>query len=279
MFTIQPRKMISSFFIKLLKKLLSIAVLTYLSLLAIGYFYSDKLIFLPQSPSYSWDDARSKNLIRIQSQNASDPNTENTIVAYFAENPNATYTILYSHGNAVDIGGLQHLQQNFYNNGYSILVYDYSGYGLSEGQASEQQVYNDVQAVYSYLLQQQLTANQIISYGHSLGAAIATELALRNPVAALVLESPFTSAFRVKTTYAIAPFDKFISIDKIDKINTPLFIVHSKDDHVIPFWHSEVLFEKANPPKQFYWFETGNHSGITHKEVFWKELANFVSSF
>ncbi len=271
--------MFSSLFIKLLKKLFSIAILTYLSLLAIGYFYSDKLIFLPQSASYSWNDASSKSLIRIQSQNASDPNIKNTIVASFVENPNARYTILYSHGNATDIGGLRHLQQNFYNNGYSILIYDYSGYGLSEGQASEQQVYNDVQAVYNYLLEQQLTAKQIISYGHSLGTAVATELAAHNPVAALVLESPFTSAFRVKTTYAIAPFDKFISIDKIDKINTPLFIVHSKDDSVIPFWHSKALFEKANPPKQFYWFETGNHSGITHNEVFWSELANFVSAF
>lgn len=249
--------------------------LLYLCLASYGLFFSEKLIFLPQPPAYSF----SNDLISIESRNSSQSTVNNTIVAQYFKNPNAKYTIIYSHGNSVDIGGLQHLQQNFYKHGYSIIIYDYSGYGHSEGEASEQQVYNDVQAVYNYLIEQaDLKPEQIISYGHSLGAAIATELAFKNQVAGLALENPFTTAFRVKTIYPLVPFDKFSSIDKIDKINAPVFITHSKNDRVIPFWHSEELYKKAKTPKQSYWLETAGHSGITHTELFWPELNSFIES-
>jgi len=258
----------------LLSKLLSIFALLYLSLAGYGLVYSDDLIFLPQTPAYSLTN----DLIRIKSKSSTEANTENIIVAQYLKNPSAQFTILYSHGNSVDIGGLQHLQQNFYNNGYSILIYDYSGYGHSEGEASEQQVYNDVQAVYNYLVKQQkLKPEQIISYGHSLGSAIAADLAFNKPVAGLVLENAFTTAFRVKTVYPLVPFDKFSSIDKIDKIDAPVFIVHSRDDPVIPFWHGEELFTKAKQPKKSLWLDAAGHSGITHTSLFWPALQNFVT--
>ncbi len=250
--------------------------LAYLFLLAIGITYSEDLIFLPQAPTYSWSD----ELVSIQSKNSSAPDQVNTIVASYLKNPDANHTILYSHGNAVDLGGLQHLQNDFYRHGYSIITYDYSGYGLSEGDASEQQVYNDVTAVYAYLLEQEkLSPKQIISYGHSLGTAVATELAYKKPVAGLVLESPFTSAFRVKTVYPLLPFDKFSSIDKIDKVNTPVFITHSRDDAIVPFWHGEELFDQARQPKKSLWLDHAGHTNITHKASFWLELDSFVKNF
>jgi len=258
-----------------IKKLSIFLTVLYLCLIAIGISYSDKLIFLPQKPSYSFTN----DLLSIPSKNYSIPNTSNTIVARYLKNPGSYYTLLYSHGNAVDMGGLKQLQQKFYNHGYSIIIYDYSGYGLSEGDASEQQVYNDVQAIYDYLIKKQhLKPEQIIAYGHSLGAAIATELAHKNPVSSLVLESPFITAFRVKTIYPIVPFDKFSTIDKINQIHAPVFITHSRDDSIIPFWHSEMLYEKANQPKKSRWFNNSGHSGITHTSTFWPTLAAFIAS-
>jgi len=259
----------------LFKKLFSIAILAYIALIGIGITVSDQLIFLPPPPTYIASD----NHLLIPSKNSTNTHSKNKIVAQYLENPLAEYTIIYSHGNAVDIGGLQHLIQNFYQHGYSIIVYDYSGYGHSEGIASEQQVYHDAQAVYDYLItNKKLQAEQIISYGHSLGAAIATDLAYNKPVAALILESPFTTAFRVKTTYSIVPFDKFTSIDKIKSIHAPVFITHSRDDPVIPFWHGKELFASANTPKKFLAFEREGHSNITHSAQFWPELDKFVSS-
>lgn len=133
-------------------------------------------------------------------------------------------------------------------------------------------------AVYDYLIKQQnLQPEQIISYGHSLGAAIATELAVNRPVAGLVLESPFITAFRVQTVYPLLPFDKFANIDKISRINTAVFILHSRDDPIIPFWHGETLFEKAITPKKALWIEAAGHSGITRHPAFWPALADFLA--
>lgn len=247
----------------------------YLFLIGIGLLYSDSLIFLPPAASYQYTD----DLISIQSKNAIEPHKQHSIVARFLYNPNAKYTVLYSHGNATDIGQLKQLQDNFFKNGYSVIFYDYSGYGLSKGETTEQQVYNDIQAVYEYLIKNHnLTAQQIISYGHSLGAAIATDLAYKNPVAALILENPFTSAFRVKTTYPLVPFDKFTNTNKIDKIHAPVFIAHSRDDPIISFWHGEELFEQALEPKKSLWVNRAGHSGITHDHSYWPNLKSFVSS-
>ena len=261
-------------FIKnLFLKLIYILSPFYLFLIGIGLLYSDDLIFFPPIVGYQATD----DLIYISSNNVNKAGESNTIVARLLYNPDAKYTVIYSHGNAVDISGLTHLQNNFFEHGYSIIIYDYSGYGLSEGSASEPQVYRDAQAVYDYLINKRnLKPEQIISYGHSLGAAVATDLAFNKPVAALVLESPFTTAFRVKTTYSLVPFDKFASIDKIDNINTPFFITHSRDDPVIPFWHGEEMFDKANNLKMNTWFDDAGHTNITHRKKFWPALENFV---
>ncbi len=119
----------SLFIKKLFKELLILLSLLYLCLIAIGITYSDDLIFQPRASTYSWSD----DLIRLPSTNSSTAGSKNTIIARYLKNPEANHTILYSHGNAIDIGGLKHLQNNFYRHGYSIIIYDYSGYGLSEG--------------------------------------------------------------------------------------------------------------------------------------------------
>ncbi len=108
---------------------------------------------------------------------------------------------------------------------------------------------------------------------------MATDLAFRKPVAGLILESPFTTAFRVKTVYPLLPFDKFSSIDKIDKIKTPVFITHSKDDPVVPFWHGEELFYKARQPKKALWLNHQGHANITHSRSFWINMRSFIDDY
>jgi fermentation-respiration switch protein FrsA (DUF1100 family) len=265
---------------KILLQFIILLVTSYLALFAYGALYSDEAIFLPPDVSYQWSD----NLVKIRSASTNDNHDPTSngnshyIVARYLINKNSDYTIVYSHGNASDLGRIKSKQSFLYNLGFSIIAYDYSGYGLSEGRPSEQQVYNDVSAVYDYLLHEKnLKPQQIISYGHSLGTAIATDLASDNPVAGLVLESPFVSAFRVQTTYPLLPFDKFSTIDIIDQINTPLFIVHSRNDSTIPIWHSEMLFDKAKQPKFSLWLDSGGHSSIYRKKQFVPAFKRFVS--
>ena len=107
-------------------------------------------------------------------------------------------------------------------------------------------------------------------------ASTRLHLAYNNPTAGLILESPFASAFRVKIVYPIVPFDKFSSIDRVDKVKTPVFVTHSRDDPVITFWHGKALFEKAVEPKMSLWIESAGHSGITYTDKLWQKLVSFT---
>ena len=247
----------------------------YALLLVFAWGFSDSLIFLPPPASYT----KSDDVILLQSSDAGSGHSHQ-IAASYRVNPSARYTILYNHGNAVDLGGLKKLQQKFYQQGYSVMLYDYSGYGLSEGAPSEDQLYHDSQAAYDYLVNiAGVSPGQIIIYGHSLGSAVALDLATRRKARALVLESPFTTAFQVETGFSIVPFDKFNNIDKIATLHLPLLILHSKDDAVVPFSHGVRLFDRANEPKHFLEFSDAGHNGITHAgQRFWRPFKAFVSS-
>ncbi len=255
----------------LLLKITRSLVLFYVLLGAYGWFFSESAIFFPPAPSYS----KTSDLVLIRGDNGQ------RIAATYYKNDRAKYTILYSHGNATDLGYLQPLLGEFYKHGYSVLAYDYSGYGLSSGNPSEQQTYKDIAIVYDYLVKQLNTQPEnIIVYGHSLGAAVATDLAFHEPVAALVLESPFVSAFRVRTIYPLYPFDRFASIDKISSVSSPVFIMHSRDDPIIAFWHAELLYKAVTSPKMNYWLENAGHNNIVYSgDGYWKRLQSFVDTF
>src|SRR5439155_21231421 len=122
------------------------------------------------------------------------------ISAIFLPNEKAKYTILYSHGNAEDIGDIRPMLDGLKNLGFSVFAYDYQGYGTSQGKPTESNAYADVLAAYEYLTTRLgISSERIISYGHSLGAALAVDLAARKPVAGVIIESAFTTAFRVVT--------------------------------------------------------------------------------
>ena len=247
-------------------RLLRTLLLTYIVVGVYAWFFADNLIFLPPAASYH----DSPDVVYID-------NDKHRLAAVHRVNPEARYTLLYSHGNAVDIGRLQHLFDAFYRHGYSVLAYDYSGYGLSDGQASEGQSYRDIDAAYTYLRASGVPAENIIAYGHSLGAAVSIELATKQPLAALVLEAPFATAFRVITHVPLFPFDKFANLDKLPAINVPLYIMHSRNDRVVPFWHSQKLFDVAGPNKTAYWLDKAGHDHISASgDEYWWRLQDFV---
>jgi len=145
--------------------------------------------------------------------------------------------------------------------GFSVFAYDYQGYGTSEGRPSERAMYADVTAAYEYLTEQLKTPpQQIISMGRSLGCAAAIDLAARRPVAALVIESPFLSAFRVLTRVQLLPWDRFRNADKIRQIHVPVLVIHGRADRVVPFWQGQSLFTLANEPKHALWLDSAGHN-------------------
>lgn len=231
-----------------------ILLILYILVGAFAYFRADSIIFQPQSI-----DFKDKSYIH----KFATPNGEK-ISAKFFKNETAQFTILFSQGNAEDILTSTPFFEELSKLGFNVLAYDYRGYGISEGKPSEKNSYEDIETAYNYLVnEKQIPPEKIIIFGRSLGGAISIDLASRKKCGGLIVESSFVSAFRVMTKVQLYPFDKFESINKIKQINCPILFIHGTKDSVIPTWHSEKLFEKANEPKTLYLVENANHNDVS----------------
>ncbi|MGB0561435.1 MAG: alpha/beta hydrolase [Spirulinaceae cyanobacterium] len=219
------------------------------------FFFSDRMLFLPQPSSYHDNE----QIIKI-------PVTEDEqISARHLQNPDATYTLLYSHGNAEDLGEIDPVLNILQGAGFNVFAYDYRGYGTSDGRPSEQNTYADIAAAYQYLTENQnIPPEKIILFGRSVGGGPTIDLATQEPVAGVILESTFTQAFRVVIPFPLLPFDKFYNQAKLPKVDSPVLIIHGTEDVTIPFSHGQTLFETALPPKTSYWVE-----GATHNDLVW----------
>ncbi|MCF7956266.1 MAG: alpha/beta hydrolase [Phycisphaerae bacterium] len=233
------------------KRLAKSIAFIYLSCSVVGCTFSDRMIFIPPDPSYSFEP----KMVMIET-----PSGEK-ICAYYFFNPNAEFTLLYSHGNAEDIGQNRFVFERFVEKGFSVLAYDYRGYGLSEGRPSEKNAYEDIAAAYAYLTEVAgIPASKIIPYGRSVGGAMAVDIAVKKPVGGVILQNAFTSAYRVVTHIPILPFDKFNNLKKIDKIDCPVLIMHGSMDTIVKPWHSRALLKAAKEPKLYLMVEGIGHN-------------------
>jgi len=237
----------------IIKRLVYIPIVPYVSLAICGLFFADPLIFLPHPSSYR----DSAEIIKLRSTKGK------RISALYLTNPAAHYTLLVSHGNAEDLGDDREWLNDLVRTGFNVFAYDYQGYGTSEGRPSEQGAYDDENAAYDYLTGQLKTpADRIIIFGRSVGTGPAVHIAARRPAAALILQSPFLSAFRVLTRVPILPFDKFPNYREIVRVHCPVLIIHGSKDEVISFWHGQKLFARANQPKEFYAVQGAGHNDV-----------------
>jgi fermentation-respiration switch protein FrsA (DUF1100 family) len=236
-----------------IKRVVLSLVFTYACLLLFTYLFSDRIIFWGQESSY--EDG--PEILKIKTKDGAE------ISALYLSVPNSEFTILYSHGNSEDIGDIRASLETFRDKGFSVLAYDYRGYGTSKGCASEKNAYEDIEAAYKYLVGELGNSpDRIIVLGRSVGGAIAMNLACREKLAGLILESSFITAFRVVTRVPLVPFDKFRNIDKIKQVRCPVLVIHGKNDRIVPFWHGEKLFKTANEPKLKFWVDGAGHNDL-----------------
>ncbi len=236
-----------------LKRLVRSILFIYTAFAIIIFFSADQLMF---HPDFSMNrDIKGRIMV---------PSTDGvSIAAVHRPVASGRYTLLFSHGNGEDVGDLETLFQDLNELGFSVFAYDYRGYGASGGTPSEANAYRDVDAVYEYLTSELgVTPKQIIAYGRSLGGGPSTDLATRQPLAGLVLESTFVTAFKVRTHIPLLPFDKFRNAAKLKDVHCPVLVMHSADDEIIPLWHGEALFDAAGEPKYALWVERSGHGGI-----------------
>lgn len=203
-------------------------------------------------------------LARLGARPVSIPAPDNLHLRGWAVPPSKEFPeapwLLVLHGNAGNIatpGRIEHdaqLQQL----GTGLLVFDYRGYGENSGEPSEGGLYRDANAAYAYLRDSLgVPAERIVIYGHSLGSAVAVELASRVPAAGLILEGAFTSAPDLgQELYPWLPVravarSRFGSLERISRVRLPLLVIHGRDDRTIPIAHGRRLFAAANAPKTF----------------------------
>ena len=182
-------------------------------------------------------------------------------------------TLLYSHGNAGNIGDRVRIARLFVDQlGVGVFMYDYRGYGRSEGAPSEAGLVSDAVGARAALLREGVAAPHIVYFGRSLGAAVTLELALAHPPRAVALESPFTSVRAMAN--AVLPGVGYLfqtrwdSLAKIGGLRAPLLLIHGERDDVVPFDHGRALFVAAPEPKTFVALREGRHYEL---EAAWSE--------
>lgn len=177
-------------------------------------------------------------------------------------------TLLFLHGNAGNIGDRLDKIQFLRRVGWSIFIFDYRGYGGSEGSPTIEGVLKDGAAALRYLNETRRIPNeQITLFGESLGGSLAVDLAGREPFASVILESTFTSLRNItrKNYPFIPPWlvpDRLRSIDLIRHLKAPVLVVHGTDDALIPFEMGKELFEAAPHPKRFLEIKKANHNDV-----------------
>ncbi|MDA7862997.1 alpha/beta hydrolase [Akkermansiaceae bacterium] len=223
--------------------------------LLIALFGADMLIFKPPLRA---ETALPSHFISFPSGDGE------TIAAYYLPPKEGMPVLLWSHGNAEDLGDLYYHLKDFHQLGYGIMAYDYPGYGFSSGKPTEAGCFSAITAAYDHLtgpLGQ--PAERIILTGQSVGTGPTCYLATEKEHAGVILIAPFTSAFRTLTRIPLYPNDRFQNIYRIGEMTQPLLIIHGADDGVIGQWHGRKLHElsPAND-KRFLSVEGAGHNNL-----------------
>ncbi len=194
-------------------------------------------------------------------------------------------TVLFCHGNAGNISHRLESVAVFHRLGLNVLIFDYRGFGRSEGSPDEEGTYLDAAAAYRLLREERgIDPERTIIFGRSLGGAVAIELARRTEAAALIVESTFTSAADMgKLIYPFLPIrllirNRYDSLAKVGGLDLPVLVIHSPDDELVPFEMGERLFRAAaGEPKEFFPISGGHGDGfLVTGEAYSKGIDSFL---
>lgn len=224
-------------------------------LTALAFLYGERILFQPPPPSY---DRSEVDYARVP------VGDDDFVAVQHIPNPSARHTLLFSHGNAEDLGHLQPLLRLLHGAGFGVVAYDYRGYGRSAGSLpTEKRANEDAEAVYRYATGDLgIHPGRLILHGRSLGGGPTLEVARRHAVAAVVLESTFVSTYRVVTRLPVLPFDRFPNLARVSRLDVPVLVIHGGRDRVIAPSHGRALFRAAPEPKRALWVEDAGHNDL-----------------
>lgn len=200
--------------------------------------------------------------------------------------PQANGTLLFLHGNAGNISHRRDSIAIFRRLGLDVFIFDYRGYGRSQGRPDEIGLYRDAQAAWRYLTQtREVAARDIVVFGRSLGGAVAAHLVAREPARALILESTFSSArdfarqvLPLLSRLVTVRYD-FDTTGQMQAVNCPVLVLHSPDDEIMPYALGERVFQAAREPKRFVRLRGDHNSGfLLSQPAYERALGDFLAS-
>jgi len=226
----------------------------YIVLMGLMYLFQNKLLFMPSSGMVQTPES-----LGIEAEDFWVEADDGVRVhGWYFPNENAEFVIVLSHGNAGNISYRIEIARTLLNTGAAVLMYDYRGYGKSEGSPSESGLYRDIEAVTEGLIDKKgYKEERIIMYGRSLGGAVAAYAATQYSLGGLVLDSAFRNLRdMVRDVYPFVPAglakyefptEEYIQIQR----NYPVMIMHSPNDEIVGFHHGEHLYHLLDEPKRF----------------------------
>jgi len=232
--------------------IVSLGVVVYVGILLVFWAFQDRFVYYPTRPleatpaeaglPYESVEFRASDGVRLH--------------GWWVPAPAASAVVLFLHGNGGNVSHRLEKLRVLYDLGLSTLIFDYRGYGQSEGRPDEAGTYRDAEAAWSYLTGRRgIPADRIILYGESLGGAVAAYLARRFPARALVLEAAFTSLPEVAAElYPFLPARRLARFrydtrSYLEGVSCPVLIFHSRDDEIVAFSHALRLQATGPAPK------------------------------
>jgi fermentation-respiration switch protein FrsA (DUF1100 family) len=213
------------------------------------------------------------------------------IYGYFVRSNGAhsAVTVLYNHGNRDHLQYYWDRVELLYKMGFNVFIYDYEGFGMSDGESTESAIYSDAQAALQYICSRNdVNTSKIVLYGFSLGCVAAVNLASTSfPPLALVLESPFASTTNLLQSGTLLDIPssfvmrgEYNNAEKIKRVHAPLLLLHGENDTFIDIdKNSQVIYDNANKPKVFIRVPGANHSDIPEimgEQKYISTISNFI---
>ncbi|HPI92717.1 MAG TPA: alpha/beta hydrolase [Deltaproteobacteria bacterium] len=202
-----------------------------------------------------------------------------------ARNPRGT--VLFCHGNGGNVEDCLDSIRIGHRLGLTMFVFDYRGYGGSQGTPTEQGTYTDADAAWDYLVvNRKVPPGDIVIWGRSLGGAVAARTAAHHPAGILIIESTFVSIRELaRDRFSWVPswvLDGYVydTLDELRRVDIPVLVIHSPDDEIIPFRHGRALYDSLKGPRSFVEIQGSHNRGyLESTEVYESGIDAFISRF